>query len=79
MKTDTMTHNACYAQKVKWNYIVEWWQQSDANVGRITRLIDTFLDYTATGALAQFERKHYCNAVVIAVYRHSPYTPAEVA
>lgn len=78
MKITEMSHNACYAKKVKWNYIIEWWQKSDADQGRIHRLIDSFLDYTATGALAQFEQMHYINAVVIAVYPHSPYTPAEV-
>lgn len=78
MKIDTMTHNVCYAKKVKWNYIIEWWQKSDADQGRIHRLVDTFIDYTAIGALDQFEHRHYTNAVVIAVYPHSPYTPAEV-
>lgn len=78
MKIDTMTHNACYVKKVKWNYIIEWWQKSDADQGRIHRLIDTFLDYTATGAIAQFELMHYTNAAIIAVYPHKPYTLEEV-
>lgn len=79
MKIDQMSHNACYAPKVRWNYIVEWWQRADANKGQVRRLVDTYIAYNAIGALAQFERRHYINPVVIAVYRHSPYTPAEVA
>lgn len=78
-RIDSMTHNACYATHTKYNYIVEWWQCADINGRRgIRRLVDTYIDYTAYGALAQFEKRHYINPTVISVYRHSPYTPAEV-
>lgn len=77
MKNPKLSHNACYGCTPlhrKYNYIVDWYQCSERRPGKFDdyrRFVDTFQDYTAYGALRQFEDCHYINATVVSVYRHS--------